>query len=100
MRVVVDAGELDLTLRISDQGIGIPRDKLSRIFEKFERIDNRDTRQAGGTGIGLFLVKHLVGRHEGDIKVESELKKGTTFIVRMPLRPQIALNELKEHQHP
>jgi two-component system phosphate regulon sensor histidine kinase PhoR len=99
VRVVVDAGETDLTLRISDQGIGIPRDKLGRIFEKFERIDNRDTRQAGGTGIGLFLVKHLVGRHEGDIKVESELKKGTTFTVRLPLRPQVALNEMKEHQH-
>jgi len=90
--------EHDLWMRISDQGIGIPRDKLPRIFEKFERIDNRDTRQAGGTGIGLFLVEHLVGQHEGSIKVESEIGKGSTFIVRLPLRPQIALDEIKEHE--
>ncbi|MBW3637084.1 MAG: GAF domain-containing protein [Armatimonadetes bacterium] len=97
VRVVVDAGEHDLTLRVSDQGIGIPRDKLPRVFEKFERVDNRDTRQAGGTGIGLFLVKHLVEQHEGEISIESEVGKGSTFIVRMPLRPQIALDEMKEH---
>ncbi len=97
VRVVVDAGERDLTLRVSDQGIGIPRDKLPRVFEKFERVDNRDTRQAGGTGIGLFLVKHLVEQHEGEISIESEVGKGSTFIVRMPLRPQIALDEMKEH---
>ncbi|PQV64502.1 two-component system, OmpR family, phosphate regulon sensor histidine kinase PhoR [Abditibacterium utsteinense] len=97
VRVVVDLTEHDLFMRISDQGIGIPRDKLPRIFEKFERIDNRDTRQAGGTGIGLFLVKHLVEQHQGEIKVESEIGKGSTFIVRLPLRPQIALDEMKEH---
>jgi two-component system phosphate regulon sensor histidine kinase PhoR len=98
VRVIVDVGESELTLRVSDQGIGIPRDKLTRLFEKFERIDNRDTRQAGGTGIGLYLVKHLVEQHEGEIVIESELGKGSTFIITMPLRPKIALDELKEHQ--
>lgn len=98
VRVVVDAGEHDLTLAISDQGIGIPRDKLPRVFEKFERVDNRDTRQAGGTGIGLFLVKHLVEQHEGDIQIESELGKGSTFTVHLPLRPKVALQEMKEHE--
>ncbi|HEX9997309.1 MAG TPA: ATP-binding protein [Abditibacterium sp.] len=98
VRVEVDVSEQDLNLRVSDQGIGIARDKMGRLFEKFERIDNRDTRQAGGTGIGLFLVKHLVEQHEGDISIESELGKGSVFIVRMPLRPQIALDEMKEHQ--
>jgi two-component system phosphate regulon sensor histidine kinase PhoR len=81
--------------KISDPGIGIPRDKIARIFEKFERVDNRDTRQAGGTGIGLFLVKHLVERHEGTITLESELGKGTTFTVKLPLRPKQALEELR-----
>jgi PAS domain S-box-containing protein len=98
VKVVVDVGEEDLTLRVSDQGIGIPRDVLPRLFEKFERVDNRDTRQAGGTGIGLYLVKHLVEQHEGEIKIESELGKGSTFVVRMPLRPQVAIDEMKEHQ--
>jgi two-component system phosphate regulon sensor histidine kinase PhoR len=98
VRVVVDAGEHDLTIAISDQGIGIPRDKLPRVFEKFERVDNRDTRQAGGTGIGLFLVKHLVDQHEGQIEIESELGKGSTFTVHLPLRPNVALQEMKEHE--
>ena len=95
VRVEVDASDHDMTLSVSDQGIGVPRDKLPRIFEKFERVDNRDTRQAGGTGIGLFLVKHLVERHEGTIGVDSEIGKGTTFTVHLPLRPQQALDEAR-----
>ncbi|RYG66509.1 hypothetical protein EON80_15280, partial [bacterium] len=98
VRVVVDVTEEEFNMRVSDQGIGIPRDVLPRLFEKFERVDNRDTRQAGGTGIGLYLVKHLVEQHEGEIKIESELGKGSTFIIRMPLRPQVAIDEMKEHQ--
>ncbi len=98
VRVTVNLTEHDLVMRITDHGIGIPREKLPRIFEKFERIDNRDTRQAGGTGIGLFLVKHLVEQHEGHIEIESELGQGSTFITRLPLRPQIALDEMKEHE--
>ena len=91
VRIEVDASDHDLTLRISDQGIGVPADKLPRIFEKFERVDNRDTRQAGGTGIGLFLVKHLVERHEGTIEVTSTVGQGTTFTLHLPLRPPEAL---------
>ncbi len=93
VRVEVDASDHDLTISVSDHGIGVPADKLSRIFEKFERIDNRDTRQAGGTGIGLFLVKHLVERHEGTISVSSTVGKGTTFTVHLPLRPREAAAE-------
>ena len=93
VRVEVEASDHDLTLSVSDQGIGVPADKLPRIFEKFERVDNRDTRQAGGTGIGLFLVKHLVERHEGTIDVRSAVGKGTTFTVHLPLKPKEALDE-------
>ena len=93
VRVAVDASDHDITLSVSDQGIGVSADKLPRIFEKFERVDNRDTRQAGGTGIGLFLVKHLVERHEGTIDVRSTVGKGTTFTVHMPLKPKEALDE-------
>ncbi|HEX8236862.1 MAG TPA: ATP-binding protein, partial [Abditibacteriaceae bacterium] len=72
---------------------------LSRVFEKFERVDDRDTRQAGGTGIGLFLVKHLVERHDGEVWVESEPGQGSTFIFRVPLHPPQAeedMSKLKE----
>ena len=96
VQIDVDASDHDMTLSVSDQGIGVPRDKLPRIFEKFERVDNRDTRQTGGTGIGLFLVKHLVERHEGTIAVDSVVGKGTTFTIHLPLRPKEALREAEE----
>jgi two-component system phosphate regulon sensor histidine kinase PhoR len=86
--VVVDISSDDLMLHVGvrDQGIGIPADKLHRVFEKFERVDNRDTRQAGGTGIGLFLVKHLVELHQGSIEIESEVGKGSHFKFEIPLQ--------------
>jgi len=82
----VPEGETVL-ISVSDQGIGIPKEHLHKIFERFHRVDNRDTREAGGTGIGLFLVKHLVERHGGTIWVESEEGKGSTFYFRLPLQP-------------
>jgi len=91
--VKVDAP--DLEIKISDEGIGIAPEKIERVWQKFERVDNRDTRQAGGTGIGLYLVKHLVERHEGTIGLVSQLGQGSTFTLRMPLRPKEALAELE-----
>ena len=87
--VIVDfnSDEKNLTVSVSDQGIGIPQHKLERVFEKFERVDNQDTRMAGGTGIGLFLVKHLVDRHQGKIWCESEIGKGSKFIFVIPHEP-------------
>lgn len=83
-----------ILISVQDQGIGIPKDKLSRIFEKFERIDTKETRAAGGTGIGLYLVKHLVELHEGQIWAESEGPgKGSTFYVRIPIYPKRAKDE-------
>ncbi|MCS7224287.1 MAG: ATP-binding protein [Armatimonadetes bacterium] len=77
-----------LLISVSDQGIGIPKEKLQRIFEKFERVDTKETRAAGGTGIGLYLVKHLVEAHGGQIWAESEGPgKGSTFYVRLPIYP-------------
>jgi two-component system phosphate regulon sensor histidine kinase PhoR len=96
IRTTVSVDEENLRVSVADQGIGIPADKLGRIFEKFERVDDRDTRQAGGTGIGLYLVKHLVERHEGKIWVESEVGKGSSFIFEIPMRPQKALDEMAE----
>ncbi|GBC97542.1 Alkaline phosphatase synthesis sensor protein PhoR [bacterium HR17] len=83
-----------ILISVSDQGIGIPKDKLHKIFEKFERVDTKETRAAGGTGIGLYLVKHLVELHEGQIWAESEGPgKGSTFYVRLPIYPKRAKDE-------
>ncbi|MGQ9728043.1 MAG: ATP-binding protein [Candidatus Fervidibacter sp.] len=81
-------------ISVQDQGIGIPKDKLHRIFEKFERVDSKETRAAGGTGLGLYLVKHLVELHEGQIWAESEgVGKGSIFYVRIPIYPKRAKDE-------
>ena len=65
---------------VEDQGIGIPPDHISRVFEKFHRVHNEDNRKIYGTGLGLFLVKHLVDQvHLGEIWAESEVGKGSTF---------------------
>jgi two-component system phosphate regulon sensor histidine kinase PhoR len=74
-------------ISVSDEGVGIPKEHLGKVFDRFHRVDNRDTREVGGTGIGLFLVKHLVEAHGGEIWVESELGKGSCFTFTLPKTP-------------
>lgn len=76
-------GHLQLTVK--DTGIGIPADQLSKIFDRFYQVDATSTREYGGTGIGLSLVKELVTLMKGDIEVESTPGKGSTFIVTLPV---------------
>lgn len=85
-----------ITFYVSDQGMGIPKEHLTKVFEKFHRVDNTDTRKQYGTGLGLYLVKHLVEViHGGQIWVESEVGVGSTFYVRLPKVPP-AVKEGKE----
>ena len=63
--------------RVEDTGIGIPKEEQKRIFERFYRVDKSHSRQTGGTGLGLSIVKHGAALHHAEIKVESELSKGT-----------------------
>ncbi|NLN75502.1 MAG: GAF domain-containing protein [Armatimonadetes bacterium] len=74
-------------ISVSDQGMGIPKEHIEKLFDRFHRIDNRDTRKVGGTGIGLYLVKHLVEAHGGKIWVESEEGQGSSFIFELPNCP-------------
>src|SRR5581483_520157 len=75
-----------IVVGIQDQGIGIPKDHLARVFDRFHRVHTEDNRKIYGTGLGLFLVKHLVEQiHLGKVWVESDLGVGSTFWVRLPI---------------
>ena len=71
----------DATVRISDTGIGIPPQYLSRIFERFFRVDKSHSKKVDGTGLGLSIAKHIARQNNVTISVESELQKGTSFIL-------------------
>ncbi len=70
---------------IADTGVGIPKEQLPKIFDRFYQVDGSHTREQEGTGIGLSLTKELVELHKGKIEVESEEGKGTTFRISFPL---------------
>ncbi len=73
-------------VKVKDTGVGISEDQQERIFERFYRVDKSHSRASGGTGLGLSIVKHAAIWHNATIKVKSKLGKGTTFIVRFPLK--------------
>jgi len=75
-------------ISVSDNGIGIPKEHLERLFERFYRVDAARSREQGGTGLGLAIVKHIVLRFKGTIDVDSEPGRGSTFTVKLPLKKQ------------
>ena len=72
-------------LKVSDTGVGIPKNDLPHIFERFYRVDRARARETGGTGLGLAIVKQIAVQHGGDVLVASEEGKGSTFTVELPL---------------
>jgi two-component system phosphate regulon sensor histidine kinase PhoR len=78
-------------ISVSDTGVGIPREDLSRIFERFYRVDKARSREVGGTGLGLSIVRHAIERMNGSVTVHSEVGGGSTFTITLPCRaPEMA----------
>ncbi|MFQ6100376.1 MAG: ATP-binding protein [Anaerolineae bacterium] len=77
--------EANVMLEVADTGIGIPREQLKRIFDRFYQVDGSTTRRYGGTGLGLALVKEIVEAHGGQVTVRSSVGEGSIFQVRLPL---------------
>lgn len=93
IKYTADGGQIDIRaerwndsvkIAVSDTGIGIPRDSIPRLFERFYRIDKARSREMGGTGLGLAIVKHILEVHSGRIEVDSIVGQGSTFTVYLP----------------
>jgi len=86
-RVVIGGRAVDeefVELWVRDDGPGLPREALGRVFERFYRVDRNRSREQGGTGLGLAIVKHIVQSHGGEVRVESEPGQGATFYFTLP----------------
>ena len=86
VKVKLDADHQYFTVEVADSGVGIPRDSLEHIYERFYRVDKSRSREIGGTGLGLAITRSAILMHRGTIKAESIEGEGTTFTIRIPLK--------------
>jgi len=85
IKVQVQKGETSALITVTDKGIGIPKNELKKIFEKFYRVTDEKVHESRGTGLGLTLTKQIIEAHSGEIEVKSEAGKGSQFTIRIPL---------------
>jgi two-component system phosphate regulon sensor histidine kinase PhoR len=86
IRVEAEKQPGEVLIRISDNGVGIAKQDVVRIFERFYRVDKARSAKLGGTGLGLSIVKHIVSAHHGHVAVDSSLGKGSTFTIHLPVK--------------
>ncbi len=89
VEITVVERENEIEVSVADKGVGIPEDRLDRIFEKFYQVDSSTKRRVGGAGLGLYLTKHLVNAHGGRIWVKSKVGEGSTFYFTIPKRSEL-----------
>ncbi|MFN0189203.1 MAG: sensor histidine kinase [Bacteroidia bacterium] len=85
IEIILSTTHDQVIIHVIDQGNGIPENEKQRIFEKFYRVGNEDTRRTKGTGLGLFIVQHIVNLHKGFIKVRDNYPQGSIFEIKFPL---------------
>ena len=76
--------EKNIMISIKDEGYGIPHEHISRVTERFYRVDTEQSKKVGGTGLGLAIVKHIITQHRGDFEILSEVGKGTEIKIYLP----------------
>lgn len=82
--VDITGNDKQISISVKDSGIGIPAEDIPHLFQKFYRVDNSDTREIGGTGLGLYLSRRLAETMSGNLRVESKYKEGSTFYLEIP----------------
>lgn len=82
--VDITGDDKQISISVKDSGIGIPAEDIPHLFQKFYRVDNSDTREIGGTGLGLYLSRRLAEAMSGNLRVESKYKEGSTFYLEIP----------------
>lgn len=92
----IEGNKKSVTFSVEDTGIGIPKEDIPHLFQKFYRVDNTDTREIGGTGLGLYLSRRLIESMEGRLWVDSIYKQGSTFFVELPRMDNISAQKAIE----
>lgn len=96
----ITADDHNITVSVKDTGVGIPKEDISHLFQKFYRVDSSFTREVGGTGLGLYISRKIIEDSGGQVWVESELGKGSTFFVQVPRISNEKASFLQQQQAP